>query len=183
MLGLIYQIYCFSMDTKWILRFDNAIYLLLCISARLSTNLHGSEVLTFPEFINMVSILYYIYNNFIILLHTSLLNFLMHCLLLFVWGLLVIFEVVVQVIIFWLLYVKLVSLLVILMGLIGMIFFTVIITHSFYWKYIYSKRIKNFSIPLKRNPKFFEEFLFLSVALPYFAFLFICKIYLISIIY
>ena len=55
-------------------RFDKTIYLSFLLksilSERLGNNLCESEVLLFSEFINIVSILYYIYTEFIILLYT-----------------------------------------------------------------------------------------------------------------
>ena len=58
------------------LRFDKAIYLSLhfkfVLSERLSNSLWGSVVLLFPEFINIVSILFYNLIEFIILLYKFL---------------------------------------------------------------------------------------------------------------
>ena len=60
------------------LRFDKATCLLLLykllfiLSGRLSISVWGSDILLFPEFINIVSILYYIFIEFIILLYTFL---------------------------------------------------------------------------------------------------------------
>ena len=55
-------------------RFDEATYLLLLfkfiLSEILSNGLWGSDILLFPEFINIVSILYYTVIEFIILLYT-----------------------------------------------------------------------------------------------------------------
>ena len=58
------------------LRFDKATYLSLLfkfiLSERLSNSLWGSDVLLFSEFINIVSILFYNFIEFIILLYTFL---------------------------------------------------------------------------------------------------------------
>ena len=58
------------------LRFDRATYLSLLVkfvlSERVSNSLWGSDGLLFPKFINIVSILYYKYNEFVILLYSSL---------------------------------------------------------------------------------------------------------------
>ena len=60
------------------LRFDKATCLLLLykllfiLSGRLSISVWGSDILLFAEFINIVSILYYIFIEFIILLYTFL---------------------------------------------------------------------------------------------------------------
>ena len=60
------------------LRFDKATCLLLLykllfiLSGRLSISVWGSDILLFPEFINIVSILYYNFIEFIILLYTFL---------------------------------------------------------------------------------------------------------------
>ena len=58
------------------LRFDKARYLSLLfkfiLSGRLSNSLWGSDVLLFSEFINIVSILFYNFIEFIILLYTFL---------------------------------------------------------------------------------------------------------------
>ena len=59
------------------LSFEKATYLSLLfkfiLSERLSNSLRGSDVLLFSEIINMVSILYYNFIEFIILLYTLLL--------------------------------------------------------------------------------------------------------------
>ena len=58
------------------LRFDKTTYLSLLLkfvlSARLSSSLQSSDVLMFPEFINIVSILHYAFIEFSILLYTFL---------------------------------------------------------------------------------------------------------------
>ena len=55
-------------------RFGKTIYLSFLLksilSERLGSNLCESEVLLFSEFVNIVSILYYIYTEFIVLLYT-----------------------------------------------------------------------------------------------------------------
>lgn len=79
---------------------DNAIYLSLLfqsfLSEQLSTNLCESENLIFPEFMNVVPILYYIYIELSILsfffLWSILISFLIWYLLLIVMVLLVFFE-------------------------------------------------------------------------------------------
>ena len=59
--------------------FDKVIYLSFLLksilSVRLSNNLWGSDVLLFLEFINIASILYYAFIEFIILLCTFLMNY------------------------------------------------------------------------------------------------------------
>ena len=59
------------------LSFEKATYLSLLfkfiLSERLSNSLRGSDILLFSEIINMVSILYYNFIEFIILLYTLLL--------------------------------------------------------------------------------------------------------------
>ena len=61
------------------LRFGKATYVSLLLksilSARLSNSLKDLDVLLFLEFRNMVSILYYTFTEFIILLYTFLVNF------------------------------------------------------------------------------------------------------------
>ena len=61
------------------LRFGKATYVSLLfksiLSARLSNSLKDSDVLLFLEFRNMVSILYYNFTEFIILLYTFLVIF------------------------------------------------------------------------------------------------------------
>ena len=63
------------------LRFDKTTYLSLLfkfiLSERLSNNLWGSDVLLFSEFVNIVSILFYIFIEFIIFLYTFLVFFLL----------------------------------------------------------------------------------------------------------
>ena len=58
------------------MRFDEAkhlsLYFLFTLSVRLSNNLRGSVLLIFSELINIVSILYYIYIEFIMLLYNFL---------------------------------------------------------------------------------------------------------------
>ena len=58
------------------LRFDKTTYLSLVfkliLSERLSNSLQGSDVLLFPEFINIVSILFYNFIKFIISIYTFL---------------------------------------------------------------------------------------------------------------
>ena len=58
------------------LRLDKATYLSIpfkyILSERLSNSLWGSEVLLYPEFMNIVSILYYTFIEFITLLYTFL---------------------------------------------------------------------------------------------------------------
>ena len=57
-------------------RFHKATYLSLLfkfiLSERLNNNLKGSNVLLFPEFVNIVSILHYNFVEFVILLYTFL---------------------------------------------------------------------------------------------------------------
>ena len=58
------------------MRFDEAkhlsLYFRFTLSVRLSNNLRGSVLLIFSELINIVSILYYIYIEFIMLLYNFL---------------------------------------------------------------------------------------------------------------
>ena len=58
------------------LRFDKATYLSLLfkftLCKRLSNSLWGSDALIFLEFVNIVSILFYNFTEFILLLHTFL---------------------------------------------------------------------------------------------------------------
>ena len=65
------------------LKCDKATHLsLLCafiLSERMSNSMYGSDVLLFSEFINMVSVLFYNFIEFIILLYTFLVISFVQC--------------------------------------------------------------------------------------------------------
>ena len=56
-------------------------------------------------------------------------------------------------------------------------FFTTIVSHNFHWKYVTLRSIRNFFLPLKRNPNFLKKFSFFIRYYHILLVLFHCKTY------